>query len=197
MKRIWLLMISSVYLLSGCAGISMKLASNQEITAPQPDTAKVVFMRYSFVLGGIGVELFDTTGGNIKPIGSLSKGTKVVYETTPGDKAFMAYGNAADFMLAKLEAGKTYYVIARPNWGTGGFAPTPVRKTETKFNMTTDQFKTWVETTEIMEPAIDMDKWFVEKQQMYQEIYDTYWKRFQTKNEEQKQQRTLMPEDGV
>ena len=39
----------------------------------------------------------------------------------------MAYGTAADFMLAELAPGKTYYSIVRPNWGTGGFAPTPIR----------------------------------------------------------------------
>ena len=113
--------------LSGCASM-MRESQNQQLARADDNRAKVVFMRSSFVAGAIGVELFDVTDGELKFIGQLPSGNKVVYDTTPGDKVFMAYGTAADFMTANLVGGKTYYSIVRPNWGTGGFAPTPIRK---------------------------------------------------------------------
>lgn len=114
------------FLVSGCAS-AMRPAPSEHVTAPGPDKAKVVFMRTSFVAGAIGCDLFEVVNGELRFIGQLPTGNKVAYETSPGDKVFMAYGTAADFMLAKLESGKTYYAMVRPNWGTGGFAPTPIR----------------------------------------------------------------------
>jgi len=114
-------------LLSGCAAGLMRDASSQQISPPNPERAKVVFMRSSMVAGAIGCDLFEVVNGELRFIGQLPTGNKIVFETTPGEKVFMAYGTAADFMLANLAGGKTYYSIVRPNWGTGGFAPTPIR----------------------------------------------------------------------
>jgi hypothetical protein len=110
-------------------------------------------MRSSIVAGAIGCELFEVVDGELKFIGQLPTGNKVAYQTTPGDKVFMAYGTAADFMLAKLAGGKTYYSIVRPNWGTGGFAPTPIRRAspdEPSFDG--KEFKEWDAATKRLEP---------------------------------------------
>ena len=63
----------------------------------------------SSVAAAIGCDLFEVVNGELKFIGQLPTGNKVAYETTPGKKVFMAYGTAADFMLADLSPGKTYY----------------------------------------------------------------------------------------
>lgn len=176
--------------LSGCGGVAMKPAGTNEVTPPSEGMAKVVFMRKSFVGSAINAEILDVTDGKLKLIGGLSSGYKIAYETTPGKKVFMAYGTAADFMLADLRAGKIYYSIVRPNWGTGGFAPTPIREFDT------EEFKGWFEGTELVVPALDTDAWMKEHQEEYEALYKDYWARFQNKTEVEKQQRTLLPAYG-
>src|SRR5688500_19966764 len=92
-------------LASACASV-MRDAPSQEISRASADKVKVVFMRSSMVAGAIGCDLFEVVNGELRFIGQLPTGNKVAYETTPGRKVFMAYGTAADFMLADLAPGK-------------------------------------------------------------------------------------------
>ena len=187
--------------LVGCGGSSalMKPSANQNITPASKKKAKIVFMRTSFVAGAINAELFEIAKGKMKFIGSIPMGSKIVHETTPGKKVYMAYGTAADFMIADVRAGKTYYAVVRPNWGTGGFAPTPVRRDgTTDFNTDSPDFKDWVSGTELLEPIpADAKKWFKTEQKNILTVYKEYWKRFKTKSLNEKAQRTLMPKDGM
>jgi len=186
------------FLVAGCAAGLMRPASSEQVPAAAPDKAQVVFMRSSIVAAAIGCELFEVVNGELRFIGQLPTGNKVVYETTPGDKVFMAYGTAADFMLAKLQPGKTYYSIVRPNWGTGGFAPTPIRHRSASDEPTFEgqEFKDWNASTKRIEPNQDAAGWFRENRARMQTIYAEYWRRFQTKTEQEKHFRTLLPEDG-
>jgi hypothetical protein len=195
-KALQTAVVAACFLASGCASVMCPAASEQ-VSAPGPDKAKVVFMRTSFVAGAIGCDLFEVIDGKLHYIGQLPTGNKVAYETTPGDKVFMAYGTAADFMLAKLQGGKTYYSIVRPNWGTGGFAPTPIRN-QSPDEPTFDgkEFKEWDAATKRLEATEDAAKWFTDNQARMQEIYTEYWRRFQNKTAQEKRYRTLMPEDG-
>ena len=187
--------------LAGCGGSSalMKPSANQNITPASKQKAKIVFMRTSFVAGAINAELFEIEKGNIKFIGSIPMGSKIVYETTPGKKVFMAYGTAADFMIADVRAGKTYYSIVRPNWGTGGFSPTPVRTDgTTDYNTDSPSFKEWVSGTELLEPIpADAKEWFNKEKNNILSVYKDYWARFQTKHPIEKAERTLNPQDGM
>jgi len=187
--------------LAGCGGSSvlMKPSQNQNITPASKKKAKIVFMRTSFVSGAINSELFEIAKGKIKFIGSIPMGSKIVHETKPGKKVYMAYGIAADFMLADVRAGKTYYSIVRPNCGTGGFAPTPVRTDGTSdFNTSSSDFKEWVSGTELIEPIPAYAKaWFAKEQKNILSAYKEYWKRFQTKTPNEKAQRSLTPLDGM
>lgn len=184
--------------LSGCASDLMRAASTQQISPPGEGRVKIVFMRSSIVAGAIGVEIFEVVNGDLRFIGQLPSGNKIIYETTPGEKVFMAYGTAADFMLAKLVRGKTYYSIVRPNWGTGGFAPTPIRAdSPTEPNVKSKEFQKWVSDTKVIEPNENAKAWFSGNKARYQEIYIDYWNRFVRKSNQEKAQRTLMPQDGV
>lgn len=168
------------------------------IEAPDSNTATVVFMRSSMVAGAIGVELFEITDGELKFVGALPNGSKVAHKTSPGKKVYMAYGTAADFMIANVEGGKTYYSIVRPNWGTGGFAPTPIRSDgSTAYNTDTKEFKKWKSGTKLLTKKPTAKEWFAEKKEKYQKIYNDYWAKFQTKTDEQKGQRTMQPADGI
>ena len=201
MKKLFLgtFIATCFILLSGCSAVSMVKAKSQTISPPAFGKAKVVFMRYSHVAGAIGVELFDVTGGRIKFFGSLPLSSKVAYETTPGKKVFMTNGAAADFMIANLKAGKTYYVIVRPNWGTGGFAPTPIRTDgSTEYHTRIPEFKEWVEGTELVIPGESLRKWFnADKQKEIRDRYNDYWARFQNKTPAEVALRTMNPSDGM
>lgn len=179
--------------LSGCGAALMRDAPSQEITRASSDKAKIVFMRSSMVAGAIGCELFEVVNGELKLIGQLPTGNKVAYETTPGKKVFMAYGTAADFMLADIQAGKTYYSVVRPNWGTGGFAPTPIRSGDLK----SSEVQGWVSGTKLIEADPKaVDAWLAENKQRMQGVYADYWNRFQNKSPAEKAERTLNPQDG-
>jgi hypothetical protein len=176
----------------------MREVGSQEISPPAPDKVKVVFMRTSFVAGAIGAEVFEVVDGKLNFIGALPMGKKVVYETTPGKKVFMAYGTAADFMLGDLAGGRIYYSIVRPNWGTGGMIPTPVRGDGTsEFNTKTPEFAGWVSGTAMTAPGPEAKDWFDKERPRYQEIYGRYWETFQRKSPAEKAERTLNPGDGL
>lgn len=170
----------------------MRESSTQQISPPAPERAKIVFMRTSMVAGAIGCDLFEVVNGELRFVGQLPTGNKVVYETTPGEKVFMAYGTAADFMLANVTGGKTYYSIVRPNWGTGGFAPTPIRLG----GSTEPEFQNWLSNTKQIEPQENAKPWFLENKTRFQEIYKDYWSRFERKDTQEKAQRTMLPQDG-
>jgi len=190
------LLITSVVVLamlgSGCASV-MRDAPSQTVSTPASDKVKVVFMRSSMVAAAIGCDLFEVVNGELRFIGQLPTGNKVAYETTPGKKVFMAYGTAADFMLADLAPGKTYYSIVRPNWGTGGFAPTPIRQDEFQSN----EVQGWLTGTKLIEAEPKAaEAWVTENKQRLQGIYTDYWNRFERKSEQEKLERTLQQRDG-
>ncbi len=110
----------------------------------------------------------------------------------------MGNGLAADFMLAEVEAGKRYYVLLRPNWGTGAFAPTPIKRNgTTNYHTAKADFSKWLKNTKVTEmKSAEADAWLAANQEKFQQIYETYWAKFETKSAEQKRIRTLMPADG-
>jgi hypothetical protein len=198
MKKIIIYFTPLILLLAGCAGNLMKPSASDTIQAPASDMATIVFMRTSFVSSAIGVELFEVVDGQLTFIGALPKGNKIAHQTTPGKKIYMAYGAAADFMIADVRAGQTYYSIVRPNWGTGGFAPTPIRKMTSEYNMKTPEFSDWVKDTKLLTlKKEEAQTWFAENKDKYNEIYQNYWNRFMRKNANEKAERTLNPEDGI
>jgi hypothetical protein len=198
MKRILLALAVATFalVLPGCATM-MRESASQQIPPTAPDKVTIVFMRTSMVAGAIGCDLFEVVNGDLRYIGQLPTGNKVAYETTPGDKVFMAYGTAADFILAKVVAGKTYYAIVRPNWGTGGFYPTPIRSASTgEPDLNSKEFKDWMSSTRRLEPTEATQPWFKDNKARMQEIYVDYWARFQRKSVAEKAGRTINPADG-
>ncbi len=180
----WVALLSA---LAGCVSTMMTEVASPEIRSPAPGKVKVVFMRTSMVAGAIGAELFEVVDGQLNFVGALAQGTKIAYETTPGQKVFMAYGTAADFMVGNLSGGKVYYSIVRPNWGTGGMAPTPVKAQA----MNSAEFASWVASTKLIAPNAEATGWFSREKARYQGIYTEYWSRFQRKTPAEKAERTL------
>lgn len=198
-KQIILPLITMV-IFSGCFSIKdyMTTVPDNKIKIIKDEKATIVFMRSSFVGSAITATLFEVNDGNLTFIGFLPNATKIAHRTKPGKKVYMAYGYAADFMIANVEAGKTYYSIVRPNWGTGGFAPTPVRRDgTTDYNTSIPEFQDWLYDTKLLEAKSNINTWMAENGQRYHEIYVDYWNRFEKKTPDQKAQRTLTPEDGI
>src|SRR5204862_4421312 len=104
-----------------------------------------------------------------------------------------------DFMLGNsLQGGKIYYSIVRPNWGTGGMIPTPVRSEgSSEYSMKSSEFSGWVSGTKLIVPNADAKEWFSKEKPRYQEIYSKYWATFQQKTPDEKAERTLRAQDGA
>lgn len=196
-KSIWIIPVLGLLLqLGGCASDVMMKAPVAEIKSPAPGKAQIIFMRKSFVASAIRADLFQVDNGQLKFIGVVANATKIAYQTTPGHKVFMAYGTAADFMEANVVAGKTYYVILRPNWGTGGFAPTPIRKSNDEWSMQNPGFGSWLNDTDLVVPNAKAPAYFSERKADFEKIYQKYWERFQHKTPAERVARTLNPQDG-
>ncbi|HWA37810.1 MAG TPA: hypothetical protein VG873_08110 [Burkholderiales bacterium] len=198
-KAIVAAVVLAALALGGCASSMMVPSASQEVRPAAAGKVQVVFMRTSIVAGAIGADLFEVENGRLQYIGSLSHGYKIVHETTPGKKTFMAYGTAADFMLGDLEAGKTYYSIVRPNWGSGGMIPTPIKVHPTAaYNTSMPEFRKWIADTKRVEPIpAERDAWMAKEKDRMQQIYAQYWAQFQGKSDAQKAERTLEREDGM
>lgn len=193
--------ISLLFALAGCVSSPlMTEVASQETRPPAPDKVKIVFMRPSPTGGGVLYDLFDVVDGQLNFVGELARQTKMVYETTPGQKVFMASSpRAADFMLGNLSGGKIYYAILRPHFGTGGVIPRPIKvnANDREESMSSPDFASWVKDTKLMAPNAEAKAWFNQEKGRFQDAYKDYWSRFQRKTPEEKAERTLNPQDGV
>jgi hypothetical protein len=208
-----LLCVALFSALAGCVSPLMTEVRSPEILPPAFDKVKIVFMRRTiFRADGLGADLFEVIDGDLKFIGALAAGTKIVYETTPGQgKVFMAVSHvelsregeidavagAADFMLGKLAGGKIYYSVVTPGFQNMIPRPVKVNANEREVSMATPEFASWVKDTKLIAPKAEAKDWFSQRKDQYQKIYKNYWARFQRKTPEEKAERTLNPEDGV
>ena len=100
-------------------------------------------------------------------------------------------------LAVDVEAGKTYYAIVRPNWGTGGFYPTPVRRESAiEPDQNSAEFKGWLSSTRLIEPTEAIDGWMKENRARIVDIHKDYWARFQRKSPSEKADRQMNPADG-
>ncbi len=106
-------------MLAGLAACSIRsshmtpVRPGSEVVRPEEGKALVVFTRPSSYGGAIQATIYD---GDTY-IGTVSGGTHVAYEATPGQHLFMVIAESADFMSADLVAGKTYYAGVHARMG--------------------------------------------------------------------------------
>lgn len=89
------------------------VTSGAQIVRPGEGRALVFFTRPSSYGGAIQATIYDGDAY----IGTVSGGTHVAYETTPGTHLFMVVGESADFMQADLLPDKTYYAGVHARMG--------------------------------------------------------------------------------
>jgi hypothetical protein len=103
----------------GCAGSVKNMRAVEAVnTAPAPNESVIVFIRPSGVAYAIQSAVYETPDGQPgRLIGIVAAKKKVAYRTTPGDHLFMVIGESADFMVARLAPGRTYYALVTPRMG--------------------------------------------------------------------------------
>ena len=117
--RILGLLLLMMLVVSGCAGpIShMREAPASGPLVPPSGKAVVVFMRPSSLGFAIASSVYELRGDGDRFVGIVPAKRKVSYVADPGSTRFMVVSEAADFMAAELEAGKTYYALVTPRMG--------------------------------------------------------------------------------
>ncbi|MCH8248629.1 MAG: hypothetical protein IH913_03370 [Proteobacteria bacterium] len=200
MKTKSIILTTVVILLSGCASSKMLVQDNQELVPPVADQSQIVFLRSTFVGSAIQSSVFDVTSGEPEFVGIVSNDTKLAYTVSPGEHVFMVVSEAADFMQANLDAGKTYYSMVTPRMGAwkARFSMHPVRNGGAgKFQYSSERFQGWLERTQFVENTAESIAWFNENAANIKSKQTKYWPVWQQKSPEDLAERTLNPDDGI
>jgi len=179
----------------GCAGKVKRMDVAPEgkgIEAPQSGKSQVIFMRPSGMGYAVQSSVFEIKNNKPSIVGIVAAKTKVAYEVEPGEHLFMVVGESGDFMAATLEADKTYYAMVTPRmgWWKARFSLKPVHKGE----LSSDQFKAWLDECQLVELSKDTEVWAKENSENVQQKYDKYYKAWLEK--EAAERPKLSPEDG-
>lgn len=179
----------------GCAGKVKRMdvaPAGKGIEAPQSGKSQVIFMRPSGIGYAVQSSVFEIRNNQPSIVGIVAAKTKVAYEVEPGEHLFMVVGESADFMSATLEADKTYYALVTPRmgWWKARFSLKPVRAGE----WDSDQFKTWFDDCQLVEPSKETEEWVAENSDSIQGKYDKYYSAWMEKEASDRPQ--LSPEDG-
>lgn len=186
-------------LITGCASNPMTVSDTQQLAPPKEGQAQVIFMRSSFVGSAINASLYDVTGDEVRFIGIMANGTKVAYDTQPGERVFMVVSEAADFMEADLAPGKNYFSIVTPRMGAwkARFSMWPIKAdSAAKYNTTMSEFDKWKESTTLVNNSDKARLWFLNNADSVDKKYEDYWSVWQEKSEDDIAKRTLTPGDG-
>lgn len=110
-----------------------------EAASPAPDQALVYFIRPNQLGFVVTAAVYD--GDEF--VGFVPYNQKLPYLTKPGEHMFMVVSEAADFMRADLQAGKTYYARVVPRMGAwrARFSLDPISADE----LNSGKAKQWIE----------------------------------------------------
>lgn len=165
-----------------------------KISAPPEGKAQIVFMRPT--PGVTKSTIFDVTSSENKVIGTLKSRKKLIHTIDPGEYTFMVYGmNNADFMKAKVEAGKTYYVLVQTRiafWGRR-YSLVPIRKIE----LNGEKFKEWNKSTKLIKiNQQELDSWVAKHMKNIQEKRERYFVKWNRKTDAAKERYLMHADDG-
>jgi hypothetical protein len=196
-----LLILSLVGLWSGCATGRHTILDQNASYSARPDKALVIIMRPSNFGAAISSSVFDATGNHNELIALLGPKEKIGYYCPPGDRLFMVIAENADFMEAKLEAGKIYYAIVTPRMGMWkarfSLHPFKVNHAEKEFQLSSPNLKEWLTDCHYVLPNEDAIKYGHENAGDIQTRRAEYTDKWARMIEQDKQWRRLTPEDGV
>lgn len=183
-----------VALLSGCAGtiVNMRLGPPAKVIM-KPDNGKalVVFMRPSGMGFAVQSSVFEVKGDTASLVGVVAAKSKVGYQVEPGKHLFMVVSEAADFMVADLQAGKTYYVlvVSRPGVWKARFSLKPLHAND----LNSPKFTEWFLDCKWVEKSAESDAWANKNMPDIEAKQAKYYKVWESKH---KGSIGLYPEDG-
>jgi len=185
--------------LAGCQSSLMTKAGGGE-PKPAPGKALVVFMRPSSLGGAIQSSVYDTGDKSDKFIGIVSTKTKIAYQADPGDHLFMVVAENADFMVAHLDAGKTYYTLVSPRMGVwkARFSLLPIHnRAGAKYSMQSSDFHDWMGKTDWVSVTPAAEQWYQQHEADIRAKKLDYMRRWNTADAQQRAELTLPADDGI
>jgi hypothetical protein len=177
-------------LMQACTSAHLKpVADPAKAMKPEAGKALVVFIRDSAFGGAIQSTVYDGE----QYISTVSSGTRVAYQASPGEHMFMVIGESADFMKANLLAGKTYYATVDPRMGVwkARFSFIPIRK-DTPFS----DIQNMLDSTDLMEPNAEGFQWAKENAADIRAKRLEYLAKWNAKAKTAQAEQTLNPDDG-
>lgn len=186
--------------LTGCQS-SMMVKSSPGAAEPVPATGKalVVFMRPSAFGGAIQSSVYDTHDSADTFIGIVSTKDKIGYQAEPGDHLFMVVAENADFMIAHLDAGKTYYVLVSPRMGMwkARFSLLPIHnEASAKYSTQSADFSKWMSKTAWVSTSPQAEQWYSAHAADIHAKKMDYMQKWDKVSAQQKEELTLKADDG-
>ena len=181
-------------LLAGCVmSKHMRLAPPGTTYRPDNHQSVVIFLRPPSDYPQYQVSVFELTPTEDKLVGIVSDQTKVAYVTAPGEHAFMAIGQHASFLKARLDAGKTYFVLLKPYLEVGkpDYALMPMRSND----LVADTFKKSLENCAYVENTRSAYDWAQHNAKSIESKKRTSWSKWERMPDAGKP--ALAPEDGI
>ncbi len=169
---------------------------------PEPGKALVVFVRSSFVVGAYSAPVLDLDAkGADRIVGILSGYSKVAYQAEPGEHTFMsAPAGGGPGLIAKghLQAGKTYFVLVKPNWGFApSFSLVPARDdAKAEVRVDSPELAGWLKGTDFYEPTPLAEGWLNGNRPSILTKKAEALAKWNTLPEEEKKKLTLLETDG-
>ncbi|MDO6566948.1 hypothetical protein Q4561_07740 [Alteromonas sp. 1_MG-2023] len=199
MRIIKIALIFIAVMLTGCASNPMKLTQDKPLLTPSQEQVQVVFMRDSFLGHAINGSLYDVTNGEPEFLGIIANDTKVTQMTQPGKHVYMVVSEAADFLEAELEGGKTYFSVVTPRMGAwkARFSLWPYKQdTSAEYVLDGSEFKSVLKGTKYAELTAKANAWYSANKDSVKAKQAKYWPVWEKKSPEDILKRTLQPQDG-
>lgn len=195
----------ALLLLAGVMGCQSSLMVKPDIassTMPTPAAGKalVVFLRPSMFGGAIQSSVYDTRGDSNEFIGIVSTKNKLAYQAAPGEHLFMVVAENADFMIAHLDAGKTYYALIspRPGFWKARFSLLPIHnRADAKYSLKSSDFQDWMRKTSWVRVTPAARQWYQQNKASILEKQASYMRKWNQAPAQQHEQLTLLASDGT
>lgn len=188
------------FLTAGCVSSDMS-ATTSNVPPPVPaDKAQVVFMRPSMFGGAIQSSIYEVHGDNQDFIGIVSAKTKVAYNVPAGEHLFMVVAENADFMIAHVQPGKTYYALVSPRMGVwkARFSLLPIHNDPAaKYNLNGQEFADWNKATNFVELNDGGRQWYQDNAASVSDKRKDYMVKWNSMLPEDKANLILNEKDGV
>ncbi|MFD0320539.1 MULTISPECIES: hypothetical protein [Lysobacter] len=179
--------------------VKMDPAADQN---PKPEAGKalVVFLRSSFVGSAISSSVYEAPDSETRFLGVVQNKNKLAVQVEPGDHRFMVIAENADFLDAKVDAGKTYYVLISPRPGAwkARFSLLPIHnRADAKYSVQSADFTKWMASGQYVAINAEANEWYEKNKASVAEKKADYLIKWNKMAPADRQELVLHAEDGV